>query len=344
MDETRRYAYVDYIRAAATMAVVFLHVVTALNGSHTPDELGKFQYAVFGACHMLVKWAVPCFLMISGALLLNPNKKLDLAWIRRHVLKMIGVLLTFGAAYALMELVFTSRSFSMNMLCKALVNTAEGQSWAHLWYIYMLIGLYLITIPLKYAVEGLGERGLRYLLMALAAGNFLIPSINAVLGTRFARLMVLDEYVTYYLLGYYLSVRKSGNAAVLFGLALAATGTMALLEVGAIDRTGAEHPLNDGAGSVLGLAQSVSVFLLIKHFCESREWKTGALCRQFCACSFGIYLIHPFFIHLLYKVVGFTPLSMPIYVGIPVMLAVVTAISFGGAWMLRRIPGIRRLL
>lgn len=344
MTQTRRYPYLDYVRAAATLAVVFLHVVTALNGNHTPDELGRFPYAVFSACHMLVKWAVPCFLMISGALLLDPNKKIDFVWIRNHLLRMVGVLLTFGVAYALMELVFSSRSLSVAMLFRALLNTAEGESWSHLWYIYTLIGLYLVTIPLKYAVQGLGEKGLRWLLVVLVIGNFLIPSVNAMFGLRLVRFMVLDEYVTYYLLGYYLSTGKRVRPAPLFVLLLVATGAMALLEVGAIQQTGAAHPINDGARSVLGLAQSVSIFLLIKNLCEDGERQTGAVCRQICACSFGIYLIHPFFIHLLYKVVGFTPLSMPIFIGIPVMLAVVLAISFCCAWILKKIPGVNRLV
>lgn len=340
----RRHAYLDYVRAAATIAVVFVHVVTALSGSRTPDELGRFPYAVFSACHMLAKWAVPCFLMISGALLLDPNKKIDFAWIGKRVLKMVGVLLTFGVAYALMELVFTSRSFSIGMLLQALLNTAEGETWSHLWYIYTIIGLYVITIPLKYVVQGLGDKGLRWLLVVLVIGNFLIPSINVIFGLRLVRLMALDEYATYYLLGCYLSTRKSVKPAPLFVLLLTATGAMVLLEVGAIQQTGAVHPLNDGARSVLGLAQSTSIFLLIKNLCEGGERQTGALCRQLCACSFGIYLIHPFFIHLLYQVVGFTPLSMPIFIGIPVMLAVVLAISFCCAWILKRIPGVNRLV
>ncbi len=342
--QTRRYAYLDYVRAAATIAVVFLHVVTALNGSHTPDEVGRFPYAVFSACHMLVKWAVPCFLMISGALLLDPNKKIDFVWIRNRLLKMVGVLLTFGVAYALMELAFANRSLSIGMLPKALLNTAEGESWSHLWYIYTLIGLYLITIPLKYVVQGLGEKGLRWLLAALVIGNFLIPSINAIFGLRLVRFMALDEYVTYYLLGCCLSTRKRGSVAPLFALLLAATGAMVMVEVWAIQQTGAVHPLNDGARSVLGLAQSVSIFLLIKNLCEGGERQTGAVCRQLCACSFGIYLIHPFFINLLYKAAGFTPLSMPIFIGIPVMLAVVLAISFCCAWILKKIPGVNRLV
>ena len=74
--EKEKVTYIEYIRVFAAVAVVFLHIVMTLPNNYSVAELGVFNYTVFSDCYMLVKWAVPCFIMVSGALLLNPQKRL----------------------------------------------------------------------------------------------------------------------------------------------------------------------------------------------------------------------------------------------------------------------------
>ena len=59
----------------------------------------------------------------------------------------------FGTVFALMEIVFTERTFYLSQIATAFINTLQNKSWGHLWYLYMLVGLYLITPVLKIFVK-----------------------------------------------------------------------------------------------------------------------------------------------------------------------------------------------
>ena len=102
MAETNKriYSY-DSMRALACLAIVLLHTVSTWKadtvlgaGYYSQDTLRMLWNQGLNA--LLVRWAVPVFFMLSGALMLNPDKHVTLVKIKQHVLKMLAVLLTFG--------------------------------------------------------------------------------------------------------------------------------------------------------------------------------------------------------------------------------------------------------
>lgn len=339
-----KLVYIEYIRMLATIAVVFLHVVVTLNSNHSMDELGVFNYSLFSACHMLVKWAVPCFVMVSGALLLNPAKSITFAKISNYIGRMFCVLLTFGFVYSLLELVFTERKVSWSLLFKAILNTAEGHSWSHIWYVYMLISLYLITLPFRFVIEKLQRKELRLALCVLIVGNFVIPSINSALCIELQNYMILNQYATYYLLGYYLSTCERKNVGLPAVSAISITAVSVAAELYSLNHYGTSFAVNHSEGNVFELIQSVSCFMLVRGICELRGQRQGSMCQIVGEYSFGIYLIHPFFINLIYKVIGFTPLSIPVGLGILVLFMVIFALSLAGAAVLKKAPLIGKIM
>lgn len=200
-----KITYIEYISVFAAVAVVFLHIVMTLPNNYSVAELGVFNYTVFSDCYMLVKWAVPCFIMVSGALLLNPQKEITVKKTWKYILRMLEVLLTFGVVYALMELVFSEKTINAYMFLKAILNTLEGKTWDHMWYIYVLISIYIIMMPLKDFIRAQSRNTIRIFIIVLIAGNFIIPTINTIFGTNIKTLMPIGEYITYFLIGYYIS-------------------------------------------------------------------------------------------------------------------------------------------
>lgn len=343
MAKSEKKVYIEILRAAATLAVVFLHINMTLVENYTATDLGVFNYAVFNDCYIFVKWAVPCFIMISGALLLNPERSITWIKIKKYVLRMIGVLLTFGIVYALIELVFNNKGFSPEMLIQAVLNTAQGSSWSHMWYIYMLIGLYLVTIPLRSVTSKLSQKDLEIILLIAIIGNFLIPSMNTILNMKFENYMLVSEYLVWYLLGYYLSVtNRNFIKAAWIGAPLSAL-IMIISESVSLYMKSEVFVLNHQRTNILTLILGASVFVIFKHLAQNKE-KVGKICNFICYTSFGIYLIHPLFINIIYKVIGFTPLSLPIGIGIVVMFAVVFILSSLTAYIMKRIPLINKIL
>ena len=72
----------------------------------------------------------------------------------------------------------------------------------YLWYLYILIGIYLILIPLKRFIDNSSNREICIFTAILIIGNFVIPTINIAFGTKIENYMLFTQYVTYVLLGY----------------------------------------------------------------------------------------------------------------------------------------------
>ena len=67
-------AYFDWLRIFATIAVIILHICVQ---NWTKVELTSFEWNVFNWFDSATRWSVPIFVMISGALFLDSERKLE---------------------------------------------------------------------------------------------------------------------------------------------------------------------------------------------------------------------------------------------------------------------------
>lgn len=333
-------SYLEYIRALATITVVFLHVVMTLPANYSINELGKVNALIFNSCYMFTRWAVPCFFMISGAIMLQPNKQYSISKVSMYIKRMLIVLIFFGTIYGCMELFFAEGKINLFTFLKAIRMVLEGKSWDHLWYIYALIAIYILLIPFKCIVESIKEKELVIMITVLITGNFLIPSINSVLTLEIKDFMILNENITYFVLGYYLATKENNGWKKAFIYILTSTILMLACEFGSIYINNETFVLNHQSQDILTLIQAVGMFLFIKYFYENIE--VNNVVNIICKYSFLIYILHPFFINLFYKVFRVTPLSFPIVLGIIILTLGVLIFTFIAAIIVKRVPVLRK--
>jgi len=348
----------EWMRAFAAIAVVLLHTLLAVVTGFSVEELGLPRAVGDTAVQIaLTRWAVPVFLMMSGALLLDPAKRMDGAKLWRYVRRMLLVLATFGLAYCLMEAAFAALASGdglslgalPGMLADAVLALLEGRSWDHMWYIYALLGLYLITPVLRAFVAQAGERGLRAALLVLFALTLAVPTVNQAAGLDLETLVWVPCPVFYYLLGYYAFTYLQVNGRVV-GVGLACLAVMlAGMAWGVATRGDYLFWLwFPEVGSAFMAPYSLLVFLLARRYLE-RPLEGHPAVMLLARYSFGIYLVHPVFLNLLFKAVplvapGFGPAALP--PGVFELLAFAAALgcSVACTWLLRRLPLFRNLV
>ena len=129
---SERTAYFDWLRVAAALAVMMIHVCA----QHWYDtDVNGAAWRSFNLIDSLVSCAVPIFVMISGALFLNreiPLSKL----LSKYCLRMLAAYFFWSLIYAL---------FEAKSPAAALALTLRGHF--HMWFLPMIIGLYL-CVPL----------------------------------------------------------------------------------------------------------------------------------------------------------------------------------------------------
>lgn len=84
---------------------------------------------------------------------------------------------------------------------------------------------------------------------------------------------------------------------------------------------------------------AMSIFLIVNKI----DIKPNKLILKISECTWGIYLIHPFFINIAIKLLKIDLLTSLPYVKLSVFALIVSIISFITTYMLRKIPFIKKL-
>ncbi len=338
----KRIEYIAWVRAIGCVAIVLLHALLSTRRDFGADELGILRYQVdLWLDVFLTRWGVPVFLMVSGALLLDPEREVGDEKLRRYAGRMLGVLLVVGLPLGIVKVAMGGGSEPpLAILAEAVVNLLSGSTWDHLWYLYAMVGLYLLT-PMARAYVADASRGqLRGLLAALFVLTMVVPTINAVFSLGLTQFYVtLPAAFTYFLLGHYAHTYLRAESRIVVAGVLCAVLSASLCvwqstaSVGSVSATYLPE-------SPLVCATSLAVFLSLRGLLDSVPISSHSVWSTLSRHSFGIYVLHPIFLHLFILFVPLSALPAGLYELSVALFSLVGALA--GTWVLRRLPLVGR--
>jgi len=330
-----RLHQLDTARWLAALAVVLLHC--AALAVSAPHAYGSAAWLAANAYDSAVRWCVPVFVMVSGALLLSPQKSEPLGrYYGKRLARVLLPLAFWTAFYLAWSALLNHLDHNQVHAGIWLAKLAEGNPYYHLWYLYMVTGLYLFAPFVRdwYARTNIRRR------------LFWIVSIFgiAVLDTLYRHFGGTQRgfFLTWFLpyLGYFVAgrmiftgeLRVPHPALVLAGsIAATALGVASLSSADALDLYFYEY------FSATVPFMSLAAFQLILD--RPRLPRLPLLAPL----TFGVYLVHPVFIDLAQR--------LGVYTGeggdgwaVPLAALAVFALSAGVSWMLMRLPWTRRLV
>ena len=372
-----RKQFLDVLRVLATCAVVLMHVLTGATDVTDASIVPEYRSLLLSVMD-LVTWCVPIFLLMSGYLFLNLERTLTYpVMIKKYCRRIALAILLFGVPYAASELVVAERTFRIRMIPEALKMTLMGHTWSHMWYLYLILFLYLITPLLKKVLRVLPVWGVGTVMAVIFLGSSVAPFLNKVLDSN--SIPVLPDggvYFLYYLCGYLFAVREvcvdKAESSGTSGKGMEAgldtepvrgkrTGNVwliaaAVLIMGMIlSRT--------LAGFSIQMAYNYPFTVLLAVLLFAAGWngsikKHRIPWQEAGALSFAVYLVHPVYVNLLYKFVKITPFTVLEQCGVQSVAAgqvvlilllaafclVVLALATATAWVLRKIPVLRKFV
>ncbi len=335
MEHPKRQSWPDNLRIIATVAMVLLHVTSPI--------LYKFGAVSAATWHLgniidsSVRFCVPVFVMLSGALLLGKEYHIRY-FLKKRVIRVLLPFMFWSVVYIGYDLIKYPQDGYQAIFELVWNKIAHGAAY-HFWYIYMIIGLYLFIPIISKAVRACTEKEVRYFLF-IWMGTMVVSHPILFRHKPNFDLSYFSGFLGYLVLGYYLSLkRKQGNWPKLYswlsliaGIAITILGTWLYTQ-----EKGQFDSLFYGFLTPNVLLTASGVFMLVSNF--EFKFKIFESIRSFvCKYSFGIYLVHVLVLSELAKK-GLNCFWVNPATGIVVTLVTCLGISGMIVWLVNKLPG-----
>src|SRR5471030_556197 len=193
--------WINNLRFIALYAVIMLHTSAVLLAQYGKVPFGDWLAAdIYNA---LTRFAVPVFVMITGALLLHREYELG-DFLKKRLGSVIPPFLFWSLVYVAYswyngDIIFNGDTWTS---VKQVLHLLKYGSSYHLWYVYMLIGLYFFIPVIGKFVRNATKRETEYflvmwLVVMLIAQPYLVrfdPQVDLHYFADYGGYLVLGHY------------------------------------------------------------------------------------------------------------------------------------------------------
>ena len=353
-----RWIYLDVCRVFTIYLVVLLHVVAT---QWHVDPIGSTDWTILSVYFSVPRVAIPVFFMMSGAIFLGPERVVPLRTLYgKYILRFVVALLFWSTLYHLIVVyAWNGESAWEGFYFRRLLSQVLGGHPYQHWFLFAIIAMYMLMPLLKcIAKDKTATRYFLVLWLLWELGLFNInllytffPNMNPIvagwigevvdMANRIPPRMVLGLH-GYMVLGYYLHAYPPGDRARRIWQAAGVAGTVftvvATYHLSVRENTRMEtlYSLN----SLAIAAGAVAFFITARSLFPGRTERRSGLLVTLGAYSFGIYLVHDFFLIYL-RDKGFTPGLFPRVISPIVVSVAVYFLSVIAVHIIRKIPVVR---
>ena len=353
----KRIVWLDVLRCVAMIMVIGVHCIDPFYISPTMRAIPEYTHwaAIYGS---LLRPSVPLFVMMTGLLLL-PVKKQPLGkFYKKRIYRVLFPFLIWSVLYSMFpwvtgvlglpkEIIGDFFCYTQGQESQSLIDSLKDVAMIpfnfshkenHMWYIYLLIGLYLYMPFFSAWIENADRKTKRaFLLIWIISlfipylkeyvANCLFERSGYVFGTdtwnEFGLFYYFAGFNGYLLLGHYV---KKGNdwslmktfilCILMFAVGYYITYTGFSTTASNPNATETEMELFFTFCSPNVLLMTLATFLLLQKVVITNSTVIKVLANM-TQCGFGIYMVHYFVVGPFFLLIG--PSSLPIPLQVPLM-------------------------
>lgn len=330
----------DAIRVISCFLVIFIHV-----NSHEIIQKG-FEGGITVCFFMCIaRCSVPMFFMLSGIVFMEKEVSITKIYCK-YIYRLLLALLCWSTFYAVLDCIMAQQNGIEVSFRYLVLRILSGHY--HMWFLPCMIGVYMFLPVLQKLVRDCPISLVIYvgsvLLIAVIEKVTLDPVLrlqyNTAIWDNIWNKMEISELslgILYFILGYYLYLYQRLFSAIWCGILYFLS--IILMFIVNFWFGAKIEPYVDIRYTYLNiyvLISSATFFVLALHYFSREGWgeKIKQFVKNVSKCTFGIYLIHPFFIEHIQKNKEFLPslfsiLSISVFVFL---------ISYLVIWVIRKIP------
>lgn len=361
--------WVDLLRVLACFMVVFSHSCDAFVAQFDADR-ASFLTGVFGGS--LMRASVPLFVMMTGVLLLPVGQGYDLvSFYRKRIGRILPPLVFWSVALPLLMYAYFNYTnpstcnpqvavdgYTVQQLVQRIYTFVFNFNFdtTPLWYLYMLIGLYLLMPVLNAWLVQASQRELKVVLGLWVVSLFLpyLKMLAPVLGYQgnygnmellgmcdwniYGTFYYFSGFVGYLVLAYYLKrYPLQWSWSKMFAIMIPLFVAGYAITAGGYILTQEHFPGNYAYLEIVWYFNGINVFMMTlplfaivqKMAVRSRRWLS-----RLASLAFGIYLCHFVFVFVCYDLYDMA--MLPYWVRIPCIAVTTFAIATLVVWLMSR--------
>jgi surface polysaccharide O-acyltransferase-like enzyme len=331
---------------------VLVIVVHAASFPYIPEDITSTEVMNWFASNVYSAFGylgVPLFVMLTGALLLDPNRNDEPlgVYFKKRLNRIALPVIFWTVAYFLW-------SYFVHYTPFTLFNVSQGLltgSYSHLWFMYLLMGLYVAAPFLRILVKHLDNRKFTLLIAVWFIGVVATPAIHVFTDFSYNPVtFFLMDWAGYFLLGIYLLQNKRSSrvlyAALLVGVLVTIFGDWLITATFGLSYNGYFH----GYLSFNMIIAAAGLFLLLATIpasrAETRFRNVNRVVHWIGQNTLPIYLVDVMVLEaLLLGLFGFNlPSANNLIVDIPVRAVATFVLSAAIVYPLMKIPYLKRLI
>ena len=352
-----RMVWLDVIRCVAMLMVIGVHCIDPFYISPTMRVIPEYTHwaAIYGS---LLRPSVPLFVMMTGLLLLPVRQQPLGTFYKKRIFRVLFPFLIWSVLYSMFpwftgllglpkEIIGDFFCYTQGHESQSLIDSLKDVAMIpfnfshkenHMWYIYLLIGLYLYMPFFSAWVERASNKTKQIFLFIWIVSlfipyireyvaNMLFDRSGYVFGTdtwnEFSMFYYFAGFNGYLLLGHYV---KKGNdwslmktfilCILMFAVGYYITYTGFSTTASNPNATETEMELFFTFCSPNVLLMTLATFLLLQKVVITNSTVIKVLANM-TQCGFGIYMVHYFVVGPFFLLIG--PSSLPIPLQVPLM-------------------------
>lgn len=339
----------DFLRVAAMFAVIVIHCVmpiTILLAPPNPD------WAVAEVIDSYMRWAVPIFVMISGALLIRKETYTQIgSYFRRRAARIFIPLIAWPILYAFWLIALGNQYVTLPNVWDGIV-AGDPMGASHFYFLFIIAGLYVLAPLISLYASRVSTRLFFItsvtILLATSTWHAIVNTIPGLHESLFSLTWCLP-FIGYFMIGHSLRDLRPTRAqtiAALVGFIIFGLISALLTVVTRLD--GNFFFQSYFSLTVIGLGICAFIGGKALYYGLSDSLRTAGYRTELSstlttlsAASFGVYLIHVMILDTIVAVLGLdkADLSTAAF-----LFIVVPPLSIAIVLGMMRLPYIRRLV
>ncbi len=341
--------WVDKARVWASFAVVVIHI-NALFLNIYSQEIPAF-WAFSNFTGSLVRWSVPLFVMLSGFLLLSSQSQSLRDFLNKKMKRILFPLIGWSAIY---YLYFFFRAKYLNgsplVLSNVVNNFLLGKPYYHLYFLFLIFGLYLATPILKVFIQNASQNLIKYFVFFSLSVVVIPVFLDYFLPNKWFGAIVLGndsmfnffiQYLGYFLAGFYIAnyTRITTYNVIRVWIILFFSILVTMIGTYIYHDTGYFYSYL----SINVMLMSLAVYYLFFYYKNPTSFTFEKIIRFIAPNTLGIYLIHPIIFELFPNIHQLSFKVGPL-IGTLIISVIVYLISLILVIIARRIPVVRNIV